>query len=88
MWFVVPTSESLRSSTNFGWLEFIVQLQYIPRLYQIFSLSNQIVKATGVVTQTAGAGAAYTLLLYMLASPVCYCSLTFSGARVFTIDGD
>ncbi|XP_051150436.1 cyclic nucleotide-gated ion channel 17 isoform X2 [Andrographis paniculata] len=44
--------------------------QYIPRLYLIFPLSSQIIKATGVVTKTAWAGAAYNLLLYMLASHV------------------
>lgn len=49
----------------------IVLLQYVPRLYLIFPLSSQIIKATGVVTKTAWAGAAYNLLLYMLASHVC-----------------
>lgn len=37
----------------------------------MFPLSSQIIKATGVVTKTAWAGAAYNLLLYMLASHVC-----------------
>ncbi|KAF4356395.1 hypothetical protein F8388_013260 [Cannabis sativa] len=43
---------------------------YLPRLFLIFPLSSQIVKATGVVTETAWAGAAYNLILYMLASHV------------------
>ncbi|MED6122082.1 Protein CNGC15c [Stylosanthes scabra] len=49
-------------------LRFIIIFQYIPRLFLIFPLSSQIVKATGVVTETAWAGAAYNLMLYMLAS--------------------
>ncbi|KAK6944274.1 hypothetical protein RJ641_025376 [Dillenia turbinata] len=40
-------------------LALIVLLQYIPRLYLIFPLSSEIVKATGAVTKTAWAGAAY-----------------------------
>lgn len=51
-------------------LRFIIIFQYLPRLYLIFPLSSQIVKATGVVTETAWAGAAYNLMLYMLASHV------------------
>lgn len=48
----------------------IVLFQYIPRLYLIFPLSSQIIKATGVVTKTAWAGAAYNLLRYMLAGHI------------------
>ncbi|PQQ10788.1 putative cyclic nucleotide-gated ion channel 15 [Prunus yedoensis var. nudiflora] len=51
-------------------LRFIIIFQYIPRLFLIYPLSSQIVKATGVVTETAWAGAAYNLMLYMLASHV------------------
>lgn len=51
-------------------LRFFIIFQYIPRLVLIFPLSSQIVKATGVVTETAWAGAAYNLMLYMLASHV------------------
>lgn len=51
-------------------LPFVILFQYLPRLYLIFPLTSQIVEATGVVTETAWAGAAYNLLLYMLASHV------------------
>lgn len=51
-------------------LRFILIFQYLPRLFLIFPLSTQIIKATGVVTKTAWAGAAYNLMLYMLASHV------------------
>lgn len=51
-------------------LRFILIFQYIPRLFLIFPLSSQIVKATGVVTETAWAGAAYNLMLFIMASHV------------------
>lgn len=51
-------------------LRFIIIFQYLPRLFLILPLSSRIIKANGVVTETAWAGAAYNLMLYMLASHV------------------
>ncbi|XP_057967592.1 cyclic nucleotide-gated ion channel 17 isoform X2 [Malania oleifera] len=70
IWFIIPATRSPRTDHNNNALALIVLLQYAPRLYLIFPLSSQIIKATGVVTKTAWAGAAYNLLLYMLASHV------------------
>ncbi|XVE71754.1 hypothetical protein DITRI_Ditri10aG0177100 [Diplodiscus trichospermus] len=70
IWFIIPATRSPRTDQNNNALALIVLLQYIPRLYLIFPLSSQIIKATGVVTKTAWAGAAYNLLLFMLASHV------------------
>ncbi|PSS08276.1 Cyclic nucleotide-gated ion channel like [Actinidia chinensis var. chinensis] len=70
IWFIIPATRSPRADHNNNALALIVLLQYVPRLYLIFPLSSQIIKATGVVTKTAWAGAAYNLLLYMLASHV------------------
>ncbi|XP_078438682.1 cyclic nucleotide-gated ion channel 17-like [Wolffia australiana] len=70
IWLVIPAVRSSKASHDHNALALIVLLQYVPRLYLIFPLSNQIIKATGVVTKTAWAGAAYNLLLYMLASHV------------------
>ncbi|KAL6191522.1 hypothetical protein ACLB2K_037912 [Fragaria x ananassa] len=69
IWFIIPPQNAQTDNTNNA-LALIVLLQYIPRLYLIFPLSLQLIKATGVVTKTAWAGAAYNLLLYMLASHV------------------
>ena len=79
IWFIIPASRTPRTDHNNNALALIVLLQYIPRFYLIFPLSSEIVKATGVVTKTAWAGAAYNLLLYMLASHVCVsnCYLSF-----------
>ncbi|KAI4335470.1 hypothetical protein L6164_014114 [Bauhinia variegata] len=70
IWFIIPATRSPQTDHKNNALALIVLLQYIPRLYLIFPLSSQIIKATGVVTKTAWAGAAYNLLLYMLASHV------------------
>ncbi|KAL8493206.1 hypothetical protein ACS0TY_024431 [Phlomoides rotata] len=70
IWFIIPAARTHRTNQNNNALALIVLFQYIPRLYLIFPLSSQIIKATGVVTKTAWAGAAYNLLLYMLASHV------------------
>ncbi|XP_058067861.1 probable cyclic nucleotide-gated ion channel 14 isoform X1 [Magnolia sinica] len=69
IWFIIPALRNSQDYTNNA-IALIVLLQYIPRLYLIFPLSSRIIKANGVVTKTAWAGAAYNLLLYMLASHV------------------
>jgi cyclic nucleotide gated channel, plant len=51
-------------------LMFIVILQYIPRLVRIIPLYRQITRSAGIITETAWAGAAFNLLIYMLASHV------------------
>ncbi|KAG9139952.1 hypothetical protein Leryth_010480 [Lithospermum erythrorhizon] len=78
IWFLIPAIRSSHADHTNNALVLIVLLQYIPRFYLIFPLSSQIIKATGVVTKTAWAGAAYNLILYMLASHVFYLSLILS----------
>ncbi|XP_050363202.1 probable cyclic nucleotide-gated ion channel 14 [Argentina anserina] len=70
IWFIIPAVKNSSAGHTNNALVLIVLLQYVPRLYLIFPLSSQIIKATGVVTKTAWAGAAYNLILYMLASHV------------------
>jgi cyclic nucleotide gated channel, plant len=70
IWIIIPTLRGSTMANTKNVLRFFIIFQYIPRLYLIFPLSSQIVKATGVVTETAWAGAAYNLMLYMLASHV------------------
>ncbi|KAL0297396.1 UNVERIFIED_CONTAM: putative cyclic nucleotide-gated ion channel 14 [Sesamum radiatum] len=76
IWSILPAIRSSHADHTNNALVLIVLLQYIPRLYLIFPLSSQIIKATGVVTKTAWAGAAYNLLLYMLASHTYLQSIT------------
>ncbi|KAL8501403.1 hypothetical protein ACS0TY_020806 [Phlomoides rotata] len=70
IWGVIPTLKGSTMTNTKNVLRFFIIFQYIPRLVLIFPLSSQIVKATGVVTETAWAGAAYNLMLYMLASHI------------------
>ncbi|PIA37341.1 hypothetical protein AQUCO_03000141v1 [Aquilegia coerulea] len=70
IWAAIPSVLGSTMTNTKNALRFCVIFQYLPRLYLIFPLSSQIVKAAGVVTETAWAGAAYNLMLYMLASHV------------------
>ncbi|WCJ42908.1 cyclic nucleotide-gated channel 15 [Euphorbia peplus] len=73
IWVVIP---SLRSSSMVHMklvMRICIIFQYLLRLYLIFPLSSRIIKATGLVLQKPWAGAAYNLLLYMLASHVFGC---------------
>ncbi|KAL1217532.1 putative cyclic nucleotide-gated ion channel 5 [Cardamine amara subsp. amara] len=51
-------------------LLFIVLVQYIPRLLRVLPLTSELKRTAGVFAETAWAGAAYYLLLYMLASHI------------------
>ncbi|XP_035545940.1 LOW QUALITY PROTEIN: protein CNGC15b-like [Juglans regia] len=70
IWIVIPTLKGSTTRNTKNVLRFFIIFQYLPRLFLIFPLSSQIVKATGLMTETAWAGAAYNLMLYMLASHV------------------
>ncbi|XXG61388.1 hypothetical protein AAC387_Pa05g0017 [Persea americana] len=51
-------------------LLFVVLFQYIPRLLRIIPLYTEVTRSAGIMTETAWAGAALNLFLYMLASHV------------------
>ncbi|XP_068641154.1 cyclic nucleotide-gated ion channel 18-like [Aristolochia californica] len=70
IWFVIPAVRSSTTDHTNNTLSLIVLIQYVPRLFQLFPLTSRIIKTTGVITKTAWAGAAYNLILYMLASHV------------------
>ncbi|KAI3698078.1 hypothetical protein L6452_31190 [Arctium lappa] len=48
----------------------IVLLQFVPRFGRIVPLTSELKRTAGVIAETAWAGAAYYLLLYMLASHI------------------
>ncbi|GJZ92654.1 CNGC15b-like protein [Tanacetum coccineum] len=70
IWLIISSLSGSTMANTKNVLWFIIIFQYLPRLYLIFPLTSQIVEATGVVTETAWAGAAYNLMLFMLASHV------------------
>ncbi|XP_061353019.1 cyclic nucleotide-gated ion channel 1 [Gastrolobium bilobum] len=67
---IVP---SLKTSLPFvakDLLKYIVLIQYVPRLVRIYPLFKEVTRTSGILTETAWAGAAYNLFLYMLASHI------------------
>ncbi|XP_057775694.1 cyclic nucleotide-gated ion channel 18-like [Salvia miltiorrhiza] len=66
----MPMSQSRTSNRVNHAISFLIILQYIPRLIIIFPLNWRIIKNTGAVAKTAWTGAAYNLILYLLASHV------------------
>lgn len=69
IWLVIPASRTGTDHTN-NTLALFILIQYIPRLFLIFPLNQRIQKTTGVIAKTPWIGAAYNLVLYMLASHV------------------
>ncbi|KAF6173022.1 hypothetical protein GIB67_006398 [Kingdonia uniflora] len=51
-------------------IRFIVLLQYVPRFLRIYPLYKEVTGTSGIITETAWAGAAFNLFLYMLASHI------------------
>ncbi|KAH1071848.1 hypothetical protein GYH30_008372 [Glycine max] len=51
-------------------LKYSVLIQYVPRLLRIYPLFKEVTRTSGILTETAWAGAAFNLFLYMLASHV------------------
>lgn len=66
----IPRMRGSRSLNTKNLLKFIVFFQYIPRVLRVFPLYNEVTKTSGILTETAWAGAAFNLFLYMLASHV------------------
>ncbi|GMP70519.1 hypothetical protein CsSME_00029333 [Camellia sinensis var. sinensis] len=51
-------------------LKLVVCFQYIPRVLRVRPLYKEVTRTSGILTETAWAGAAFNLFLYMLASHV------------------
>lgn len=67
---IVPKLKSARSLNTKNLLKIVVILQYIPRVLRIHPLYKEVTRSSGILTETAWAGAALNLFLYMLASHV------------------
>lgn len=76
VWAIIPNLADSVTAHSHIVLRFTIMLQYFLRFALIYPLSSQIVNATGVMTsETAWVGAAYNMMLYLLASYVsgaCY----------------
>lgn len=69
-WLIVPAIKSLSAENKDNAFAVIFLVQYIARLYLVFSLSHQIILTSETVAMTAWVGAAYNLLLCLIASHV------------------
>lgn len=70
---VLAIIPNLKSSGPFlakDLLKYTVLIQYVPRLLRIRPLFKEVTRTSGILTETAWAGAVYNLFLYMLASHV------------------
>ncbi|KAG2308208.1 hypothetical protein Bca52824_027956 [Brassica carinata] len=68
VWRFLYTSKGANVLATKQALRYIVLVQYIPRFLRMYPLSSELKRTAGVFAETAWAGAAYYLLLYMLAS--------------------
>lgn len=67
---LIPKLGGSRSLNTKNLLKFVVLFQYVPRVIRIYPLYREVTRASGILTETAWAGAAFNLFLYMLASHV------------------
>ncbi|KAI3704841.1 hypothetical protein L1987_75070 [Smallanthus sonchifolius] len=67
---IIPKMHGSKSLNTKNLLKFVVFFQYIPRMLRIYPLYKEVTRTSGILTETAWAGAAFNLLLYMLASHV------------------
>lgn len=67
---IIPHMRGSSSLNTKNMLKFIVFFQYIPRFIRIYPLYKEVTRTSGILTETAWAGAAFNLFLYMLASHV------------------
>ncbi|XP_027350569.1 cyclic nucleotide-gated ion channel 1-like [Abrus precatorius] len=68
---ILAINRNLKTSYPFvakDLLKYSVLIQYVPRLLRIYPLFQEVTRTSGILTETAWAGAAYNLFLYMLAS--------------------
>ncbi|KAK8921930.1 Cyclic nucleotide-gated ion channel 1 [Platanthera zijinensis] len=67
---IVPNLKESSGVDAKNLLMIVVLFQYVPRLIRIIPLYKEVTRSAGIIAETAWAGAALNLLLYMLASHV------------------
>ncbi|GFS32169.1 cyclic nucleotide gated channel 1 [Actinidia rufa] len=65
---IIPHMQGSSSLNTKNLLKFVVFFQYIPRVLRVYPLYKEVTRTSGILTETAWAGAAFNLFLYMLAS--------------------
>lgn len=67
---VIPSVRGPVSLITKDLLKFVIVIQYVPRFFRIYSIYGEVTRTSGLFTETAWAGAAFNLFLYMLASHI------------------
>ncbi|KAL7106951.1 hypothetical protein ACP275_06G023600 [Erythranthe tilingii] len=67
---IIPKLKGARSLNTKNLLKLVVIFQYVPRVLRVYPLYREVTITSGILTETAWAGAAFNLFLYMLASHV------------------
>ncbi|EOA39780.1 hypothetical protein CARUB_v10008437mg [Capsella rubella] len=67
---VIPNVNQPGSFLTKDYLKIVIIAQYVPRIIRMYPLYTEVTRTSGIVTETAWAGAAWNLSLYMLASHV------------------
>ncbi|GFY92307.1 cyclic nucleotide gated channel 1 [Actinidia rufa] len=67
---VIPNTNKTVALVTKDSLKAVIFFQYVPRLIRIYPLVKEVKRTSGIFTETAWAGAAFNLFLYMLASHV------------------
>ncbi|KAH9619545.1 hypothetical protein KSS87_021313 [Heliosperma pusillum] len=78
---IIPNMSGGRMTSK-GLLKLVIFTQYFPRLFRIYPLYKGVTRTSGIITETAWAGAAFNLFLYMLASHITN-STTFNFGMVY-----
>ncbi|TXG63038.1 hypothetical protein EZV62_010032 [Acer yangbiense] len=67
---IIPTVEGPVSLVTKEMLKTVIFCQFVPRFARMYPLANAIKRTSGILAETAWAGAVLNLILYMLASHV------------------
>ncbi|KAI4384809.1 hypothetical protein MLD38_002912 [Melastoma candidum] len=67
---IVPALRGSKTVNTKTLVKFVFFFQYIPRVVRIYPLYKEVTRSSGILTETAWAGAVFNLLLYMLAGHV------------------
>ncbi|XAR62971.1 hypothetical protein NMG60_11022732 [Bertholletia excelsa] len=67
---IIPRTSGPISQTTKDLLKTVILCQYVPRFIRIYPLYKEVIRTSGIFTETPWAGAAFNLFLYMLASHI------------------
>lgn len=64
-------------------LKYAVLFQFVPRFLRIYPLYKEVMRTSGILIETAWAGVAFNLFLYMLAGHVSFPLCSMCGSKIF-----